>query len=437
MSETEDTPMQQEHQNEEQYEEAPSEQFEEPQSHKESSEEHQNGDLYPRESSSSEDTNDRDTNGGQGDDPDDEYDKSITEDVIYEITETPQFSETRALIIANLSGPFDNKDFQDLLNEQAAKTDSTIERAWLNARRTHCIVIVSDIAGASSIQKNLNGRVFPYTQGDDNVEDKEQEQEEEEEPKLDENGEPIKRHKLFIDFIPVKATQHWIDQENKGPKDAVWKISYVKLPSKQQQGSDFLVATHKMLNYPNKTFGYKSSGQRSSRGRGRGSNYRSHRGRSNYNSSSRPYPAGSYDPYYANARYGNYYPDHQQQYGGYNSYTQPQDDRYYGRYGSAPPSQSRGNYYGGPGGYKGNRGGYRGGRGGGYDNGYRSNRYEPYHARSQQQPPQQQYPQPPAGASADNEYARDRSPVRNNDSYASRSPTRSPPRQTRSPEWST
>ncbi|KAG7698959.1 hypothetical protein KL930_002253 [Ogataea haglerorum] len=185
---------------------------------------------------------------------DKDYDRSIKDDVIYEIRETPEFNETRALIIANLRQPFDNQEFQDLLNEQAAKTNSTIERAWLNNRRSHCIVIVSDVAGAVAIQKNLNGTKFPKE--DTNQED------------------GVSRHPLYIDFIPVKATEHWIDQENKGPKDAVWKVSYVRQPSKRQEGQEFLVATHKMLNYPNKTFGYKSStryrGRGAYRGRGRG-----------------------------------------------------------------------------------------------------------------------------------------------------------------------
>ncbi|KAH3665579.1 hypothetical protein OGAPHI_003766 [Ogataea philodendri] len=188
-----------------------------------------------------------------------DYDRSIKDDVVYDIRETPEYNQTRALIVANLTQPFDNQEFQDLLNQQAAKTGSLIERAWLNIRRTHCFVIVSDIAGAVALQSNLNGTKFPK----DN----------------DQQTEQVTRHPLYIDFIPVKATQHWIDQENKGPKDAVWKVSFEKQPSKQQEGQEFLVATHKMLNYPNKTFGYKSSSR--FRGRGRGG-YRGYRDYNNY-----------------------------------------------------------------------------------------------------------------------------------------------------------
>ncbi|GME92678.1 unnamed protein product [[Candida] boidinii] len=225
------------------------------------------------------------------------YDRSIKDDVIYEIKEKPEYTETRALIIANLRPPFDNKDFQDLLNTQAEQTNSTIERAWLNARRTHCIVIVSDIAGAVSIQKNLNGKIFPFTDSS-NDEDQEQDQDQDTEKEQEQEQNVTEKLPLYADFIPVKATSLWIDQENRGPKDGIWKIRYITQKSKTNANSKFLVSTHKMINYPNRSDGYKSSNTSIHSSRyPRGGSTRSSSYRSSYYE--RPYYNNSYD----NSRY--------------------------------------------------------------------------------------------------------------------------------------
>lgn len=220
---------------------------------------------------------------------DDKYDRSIKEDVVYETTEDSQFRETRALFIGNLRPPFLNSDLQNMLDVEASQAGCSIDRLWLNEHRSHCIAIISDISGAVAIRKKFNGRPFPSGENVEDVNDvKDVENansgENMEDVKDMNNGEskgktpsdnlPEQQGKqlpLYIDFIPVKATQLWIDQESRGPKDAVWKVSYMKLPPKREGDPDFLVVAHKMLNYPNRSLGYKSkrdhrSGSRHRRG---------------------------------------------------------------------------------------------------------------------------------------------------------------------------
>lgn len=168
---------------------------------------------------------------------------SFAKEVIYEIRDKAEYTETRAVFIGNLTTPFDNADFQRMLNDEAAKTGATIERAWLNNKRSHCIVIVSSVEGAVEIRRNLNGRFFPEELSDA--------------PESTESG--ASRQQLYVDFIPVKATQLWIDQENHSPKDAVWKVSYTTKIGRTSE-KPFLAATHQMVNYPNHGLGYKSTG---------------------------------------------------------------------------------------------------------------------------------------------------------------------------------
>ncbi|ODV94824.1 hypothetical protein PACTADRAFT_34578 [Pachysolen tannophilus NRRL Y-2460] len=157
--------------------------------------------------------------------------KSISTDVTYEITEEPHYIPTRALLIGNLTSPFDNKMLQDMLERSVKKGNAFIERAWLNPKRTHSIVLVSEIEGAKAIRNDLNGRIFPLV--DDELERKEE---------VDENGNVIKRKRLFIDYISYKIVQFCIDQEENGPTNAIWKFDYEKHAGK-------IIAKHKMVNY--------------------------------------------------------------------------------------------------------------------------------------------------------------------------------------------
>ena len=334
---------------------------------------------------------------------DDKYDRSIKEDVVYETTEDSQFRETRALFIGNLRPPFLNSDLQNMLDAEASQAGCSIDRLWLNEHRSHCIAIISDISGAVAIRKKFNGRPFPsgeVKEGEE-VEDISGENEKDEKDEKDgkdgkevndgENAEDVndvndgenngenmegiketnanandrgktlndnlpeqqsKQLPLYIDFIPVKATQLWIDQEGRGPKDAVWKVSYMRLPPKREGDPDFLVVAHKMLNYPNRSLGYKSkrdhrSGVRHRRGgfrrryrereyyRGVGpaeSSYRDREaGREPRDADRDPYYSGrdhGYRPYPTGPRYGRERARDRDYYGqeGYRGY-----DRDYGR----------------------------------------------------------------------------------------------------------
>lgn len=217
----------------------------------------------------------------------DDFDPSIKDDVIYEINDEPQFNDTRALFIGNLREPFENEVLRETLGVEASKAHCIVERAWLNSRRTHCIVIVSDVPGAVAIRKSLNGKIFPFSDES-------------------EMNSELNRLPLYIDFIPVKATQMWIDQEIYGPRDAVWKVSYTEVPSKKQPGTTFTVSTHKMLNYFNHTWGYRSSARELNRGssRSRGNRRRDRYPRDGRRRGNDRYYDGSY---YKGNRYGRNY----------------------------------------------------------------------------------------------------------------------------------
>lgn len=150
--------------------------------------------------------------------------------VIYENKVNPSFTQTRALFIANLNPDMDASVFKKILEEEAARENCSIERAWLNSRRTYCYVLVSDVPGATSIRSRLNGSTVPNSP-DDGV-------------------------KLYVDYIPVRALDLWIEQENNAPSDAIWKISYESVPSKIDIGTSFKKVLHEMINYENPDSGY-------------------------------------------------------------------------------------------------------------------------------------------------------------------------------------
>lgn len=152
--------------------------------------------------------------------------------VVYTPTENNIFPITRALIIGNIHEIENfNSDFlTEILSFESSKTDCVVERAWLNGSMSHCFVLVSDISGAVDIRNRLNG---VYSLIDNEL--------------YDENcgvG-------LFVDYLPVRALDTWIDQEKSSAEDAVWKITYLDKKSITKPGTTFKNVTHKMINYPN------------------------------------------------------------------------------------------------------------------------------------------------------------------------------------------
>lgn len=164
---------------------------------------------------------------------------------IYENKSNPSFTQTRALFIANMNPNMDTTLFKTILEEEAARENCTIERAWLNNNRTHCYVLVSDIPGATSIRARLNNmqinKQIQNTPDEDAI-------------------------MLYVDYIPVRALDLWIEQERNAPADAIWKITYKSVPSKINVGTSFQKALHEMINYENTDSGYVKSKRRSSRG---------------------------------------------------------------------------------------------------------------------------------------------------------------------------
>lgn len=150
--------------------------------------------------------------------------------VIYENKLNPSFTQTRALFVANLNPTMDAAIFKQILEEEAARENCTIERAWLNSKRTYCYVLVSDVPGATSIRSRLNNSTIPNVL-DDGI-------------------------KIYVDYIPVRALDLWIEQEKDAPADAIWKISYQTVPSKIYIGTSFKKVLHEMVNYKNPNSGY-------------------------------------------------------------------------------------------------------------------------------------------------------------------------------------
>ena len=180
------------------------------------------------------------------------------EEVVYVVNDEPAFNVTRALFIGNLRRPINAIDFQNYLKDLAAAGgDNIIERAWLNRTRTHGIVLVDKEEGAKYIRERLNGTKYPSEEEDARLKDEhdvrekenyeKQLQEYEEGEDKDSLPEPalpkeysVERKLLYVDFIPVKAINQWIYEEDKGPRNGKWKIGY------ENKGDDIL-ATHALL----------------------------------------------------------------------------------------------------------------------------------------------------------------------------------------------
>lgn len=225
------------------------------------------------------------------------------EEVIYDVREEPAFQVTRALFIGNLRRPINAIDFQNYLKELAAQTETVVERAWLNRSRTHGIVLVDKEDGAQYIREKLNGARYPLEEGEsslkidfDNRENERYQQlmkqYEEQVARADDPdsvqkpAEPAKfnpeRFDLYVDYIPVKAINQWIYEEDRGPTNGKWKILY-------ETKDDEIFATHTLL------FGdfvprYNPRGGRRGRGGFRG------RGRPSFEDRGGPRPYGLYPP---------------------------------------------------------------------------------------------------------------------------------------------
>lgn len=166
--------------------------------------------------------------------------KLDTQEVTYKNSNISQFNETRALFIANLNlvPEFDTEKFKDILSNESKNEGCNIERAWLNGNCSHCYVLVSDTPGAIAIRNRLNGKDLAENKDDKN------------------NNKSDTGYKIFVDFIPVRAMDNWIEQEQSSPSDAVWELTYTDLPSKEKIGTRFKAVSHKMINYPNTSVGY-------------------------------------------------------------------------------------------------------------------------------------------------------------------------------------
>lgn len=237
------------------------------------------------------------------------------EEVVYVVNDEPAFNVTRALFIGNLRRPINAIDFQNYLKDLAAACgDNIIERAWLNRTRTHGIVLVDKEEGAKYIRERLNGTKYPSEEEDARLKDEhdvrekenyeKQLQEYEEGEDKDSLPEPalpkeysVERKLLYVDFIPVKAINQWIYEEDKGPRNGKWKIGY------ENKGDDIL-ATHALLSgdfMPR----YNQRHHHPKFGRGRGGGYRGGYGGPVYNrrglggygyNGSGPKPYGVYPP---------------------------------------------------------------------------------------------------------------------------------------------
>lgn len=293
------------------------------------------------------------------------------EEVSYEVREEPAFNVTRALFIGNLRRPINAIDFQNYLKELASDGgENSIERAWLNRTRTHGIVLVDKEEGAIYIRDKLNGSIYPSEEEDlklkeefdrrENADYEKRKQEYEDAEDKESLAEPappkqftVERKPLYVDFIPVKAINQWIYEEDRGPKNGKWKISY-------EDKGDGILANHELLTgdfMPR----YNQRHHHPKYGRGRGG-YRggyggpiyNRRGRGGYGyNSSGPKPYGVYPPrsgyddssrrygYAPRGRRGGYYPNH----GERSSYVPGESNREdRGSYSRVDSYQPRGEY---------------------------------------------------------------------------------------------
>ena len=250
--------------------------------------------------------------------------EELQDQVLYEVKEEPSFHVTRALFIANLRRPLNAIHFQQYLRTLADEAGGyTIERAWLNRTRSHGIVLVDKEEGAAYIREKLVGSIYPSEEEDEKLrveyEAREVERYEAEmrefsptDPRYKTPQEPRKyvteRHPLYVDYIPVKAINQWVFEEDKGARNGKWKIDY------ERKGDD-VIATHTLLNGSfipryNPSF-RRGGGPPRDRHRYRGGDYREYReGRSGYN---RRDPGGP-PPYGRRGR------------GGYNGYNNGYDE---------------------------------------------------------------------------------------------------------------
>ncbi|KAG0681597.1 hypothetical protein C6P40_001171 [Pichia californica] len=173
--------------------------------------------------------------------------------VIYRPSTESHFKETRALFIGNLGMEMDTEKFKNILIEHAKITACVIERAWLNSNRSHCYVLTNGKSGAISIRDRLNGC-------DSNTLEKLDESKQQSSFEV-ENDDFNQQHnldtmKIFIDFVPVKALNNWIESERDSPPDAIWQLTYELAPSILREGTEFQKVNHLMTNYPNTSSGY-------------------------------------------------------------------------------------------------------------------------------------------------------------------------------------
>lgn len=244
------------------------------------------------------------------------------EEVLYEIKEAPSFHVTRALFIANLRKPINAMHFQNYLKGLAESGGGyKVERAWLNRTRTHGIVLIDNEDGATYIRDKLLGVLYPPEEEELKLKDEfEMVEEERYEAELkqyeleverlgsDQDLKPpaapkkfaVERHPLYVDYIPVKAINQWVYEEDRGPRNGKWKIDY-------ETRGDEVIASHTLLNGE---FVPRLPPRFGGRGRGRGRGPpRGGRGRYNqpppyrggYGYAPRPYPPR--DEYRRPARY--------------------------------------------------------------------------------------------------------------------------------------
>ncbi|WLF81120.1 hypothetical protein PVL30_004917 [Lodderomyces elongisporus] len=205
------------------------------------------------------------------------------QDVVYEVTEKPSFHVTRALFIGNLRKPLNAGDFQRYLRSLAESNKDikfNIDRAWLNRLRTHAIVLVSNEEGAEFLRSQLSGSIYPGEEEDlrlkEEFENRETERFEHEKRIYDDLSEEEKekasapveprefftdRLPLYVEYIPVKAIGQWTFEEDKGPRDGIWKLEFTTR-------NEEIVASHLLLNgdyIPQ----YRPPSYRGGRGRGR------------------------------------------------------------------------------------------------------------------------------------------------------------------------
>lgn len=147
--------------------------------------------------------------------------------VRYKYKRYPSFQTTRALFVGNLNCDIDINEFKEILKEESERENCTVERAWINGKRSHSYVLISDVPGAVSIRNRLNGYRFESSEAS-----------------------------TYVDYIPVRALETWINQELDAPRDAIWRVHYKEYRSRINPGSVFPKAVHAMINYENKSTGY-------------------------------------------------------------------------------------------------------------------------------------------------------------------------------------